>query len=109
LSETHPELPHHAATTLALHLAVRGWPLIRSNEHWKRRWHWSDLGMPEGLACKIALFENEAAECGYDVRTPRIPNLDYRAELDDDSDDDPASWSTEADNPIGLGPTGYES
>jgi GNAT superfamily N-acetyltransferase len=95
LSETHPELAHHATTTLSLHLAVRGWPLIRSNEHWKRRWNWSDLGMPEGLACKIALFEHEAAENGYDVRTPRIPDLDYRADLEDESNDDPAFLMTQ--------------
>lgn len=89
LSESHPEIRHDAATTLALQLAVRGWPLIRSNEHWKDRWTFSDSGMPEGLACKIALFEHAAAQSGYEVRTPRIPNLDYRADLDPASDDDP--------------------
>ena len=91
LSGSHPELRYHAAATLALHLAVRAWPLIRSNEHWNDRWNWSDWGMPEGLACKIPLFEHEAAESGYDVRTPRIPGLDYRADLDSESDEDPAT------------------
>lgn len=82
LCESHPETCYRALSTFALHLAVRGWPLIRSDEYWSRRWDWCDLGMPEGLACKIALFEHEASEAGYDVRTPRIPGLDYRADLD---------------------------
>jgi GNAT superfamily N-acetyltransferase len=68
-----------AASTFALHLAVHGWPLIRSPDLWERRYDWCDSGMPEGLACKIAVFEAVARERGYDVRTPRIPGLDYDA------------------------------
>jgi ribosomal protein S18 acetylase RimI-like enzyme len=77
LSESSDALHYRAPTTFALHLAVRGWPLLRSSDLWERRYDWSDLGMPEGLAYRIALFESIARECGYDVRTPRIPGLDY--------------------------------
>jgi GNAT superfamily N-acetyltransferase len=66
-----------APGTFALHLAVSGWPLKRSPELWANRYHWSDCGMPEGLACKIALFERIDRQQGYPVRTPRIPGLDY--------------------------------
>jgi len=38
------------------------------------------MGMPEGLAYKIAVFEAVDREHGYDVRTPRIPGLDYAIE-----------------------------
>src|SRR5688500_10161037 len=50
-------LRHIATSTFALHLAVQRWPLIRSPELWERRFDWCDLGMPEGLAYKIAVFE----------------------------------------------------
>mgnify|MGYP001570395305 CR=1 FL=1 len=36
----------------------------------------SDIGMPEGLAYKVAVFESIDRERGYDVRAPRIPGLD---------------------------------
>lgn len=68
---------HLAAGTFALHLAVAGWPLVRSRSQWARRHDWSDMGMPEGLAYKIAVFESVDRRRGYDVRTPRIPGLDY--------------------------------
>jgi len=64
--------------TFALHLALAGWPLVRSEETWERRWHWSDAGEPEGLAYKIEIFEAVCRERGFDVRTPRIPGLQYR-------------------------------
>lgn len=69
-----------APGTFALHLALDGWPLVRSAELWERRYGWSDLGMPEGLGYKIAVFEAIDREHGFDVRTPRIPGLDYRIE-----------------------------
>ncbi len=65
--------------TFALWLAVAGWPLIRSPEHWAERHRWSDTGMPEGLAYKITLFEAYARRCGFRVETPRIPGLSYPA------------------------------
>jgi hypothetical protein len=52
--------------------------LVRSEENWERRWHWSDSGEPEGLAYKIAIFEAVCRERGFDVRTPRIPGIPYR-------------------------------
>ena len=69
-----------APGTFALHLALRGWPLVRSADHWAERHRWCDMGMPEGLAYKIAVFEAVDRERGYDVRTPRIPGLDYGIE-----------------------------
>lgn len=68
--------------TFALHLALAGWPLIRSEETWARRYDWSDAGQPEGLAYKIEVFEAVDRERGFEVRTPRIPGLQYR-ELDE--------------------------
>jgi GNAT superfamily N-acetyltransferase len=68
-----------AAPTFALWLAVRGWPLIRGPQEWEDRHRWSDTGMPEGLACKIAIFEGYARHCGFRVDTPRIPGLVYPA------------------------------
>jgi hypothetical protein len=70
---------HHAYGTFALHLAMEGWPLVRSEELWEKRYHHSDMGMPEGLAYKIGVFESEARQKGYDVKTPRIAGLDYGA------------------------------
>lgn len=64
--------------TFALHLALAGWPLIRSDETWEHRHNWSDAGHPEGLAYKIEIFEAIDRERGFDVRTPRIPGLEYR-------------------------------
>lgn len=73
------EARHHAYIlapgTFALHLALKGWPLVRSAELWERRYDWSDLGMPEGLAYKITVFEDIARARGFDVRTPHIPGV----------------------------------
>ncbi len=69
---------HCIPGTFALHLALAGWPLIRSEENWERRHHWSDSGEPEGLAYKIEIFEAVDRKRGFDVRTPRIPGLHYR-------------------------------
>lgn len=71
------EMSHCVPGTFALHLALEGWPLIRSDEAWEHRYHWSDAGEPEGLAYKIEVFEAVAREDGFDVRTPRIPGLQY--------------------------------
>ena len=72
------EAYHCIPGTFALHLALAGWPLIRSEETWERRYNWSDAGEPEGLAYKIEIFEAVDRERGFDVRTPRIPGLQYR-------------------------------
>ncbi len=69
---------HCIPGTFALHLALAGWPLIRSAENWEHRHHWSDAGEPEGLAYKIEIFEAVFRERGYEIRTPRIPGLRYR-------------------------------
>ena len=70
--------PREAPGTLATVLAVRGWPLIRSEEAWARRHNWSDSGEPEGLAYKIEIFEAIDRRYGFRVHTPRIPGLRYR-------------------------------
>jgi hypothetical protein len=67
----------YAHGTLALALATRGWPLIRSDAHWERRHASADLGEVEGLAMKIQVFEALARYWGWEVRTPRIPGLAY--------------------------------
>ena len=81
------ELSHCIPGTFAVHLALAGWPLVRSEETWERRWHWSDAGEPEGLAYKIEIFEAVCRQRGFDVRTPRIPGIQYRdlEEIDADS------------------------
>jgi hypothetical protein len=65
----------YARSTLAVHLAVRGWPLVRSAESWAQAWQWSDIGEPEGLAYKIDLFEETASSSGWRVDTAyrRVP------------------------------------
>lgn len=72
------ELSHCVPGTFALHLALAGWPLVRSEENWEHRHHWSDAGEPEGLAYKIEIFEAVFRERGFEIRTPRIPGLQYR-------------------------------
>jgi GNAT superfamily N-acetyltransferase len=76
------EMSHCIPGTFALHLALAGWPLIRSDEDWERRYDWSDAGEPEGLALKIEIFEAVYRERGFEIRAPRIPGLRYR-ELDE--------------------------
>ena len=76
------EMSHCIPGTFALHLALDGWPLIRSDEMWERRYDWSDAGEPEGLALKIEIFEAVFRERGFEIRAPRIPGLRYR-DLDD--------------------------
>ena len=66
----------HAESTLALAVAQRGWPLVRSPEHWERS-HSADAGPPEALAYKITLWEAWARKRGWLVTTPRLPGLEY--------------------------------
>jgi GNAT superfamily N-acetyltransferase len=63
--------------TLALWLAVAGWPLIRSEQTWAERTRWMDAGMPEGLARRIRIWEAYTRHHGLAVCTPRIPGLAY--------------------------------
>jgi GNAT superfamily N-acetyltransferase len=71
------EASHCIPGTFALHLALAGWPLIRSEENWEHRHYWSDAGQPEGLAYKIEIFEAVDRQ-RFEVRTPRIPGIQYR-------------------------------
>lgn len=76
------ELSHCIPGTFAIHLALAGWPLIRSKKAWERRYDWSDAGEPEGLAFKIEIFEAAFRKRGFEIRAPRIPGVRYR-ELDE--------------------------
>ncbi len=72
-----PEVWYDAVGTFALHLALVGWPLIRSDELW-REGRWADFGPPESLAYKIEVFEAVARRDGFVVPSPRIPGIVYR-------------------------------
>ncbi|MEQ9324624.1 MAG: GNAT family N-acetyltransferase [Polyangiaceae bacterium] len=83
-SPGHPEraprldaLRPDAETTLALSLALHGWPLLTSPEKWPAAWR-PDAGRPEGLAHRIVMWEAWARHHGWQVATPRIPGLTYR-------------------------------
>lgn len=67
-----------ARSTLAVALAVHGWPLLRAGEdiHGAAPY---DAGGPCVLAYKIGVFEALDRRSGFDVRTPRIPGLPYDA------------------------------
>ncbi|GGR51172.1 hypothetical protein GCM10010251_80330 [Streptomyces aurantiogriseus] len=62
----------YARSTLALHLALRGRPLVRGEEEWAEARRWCDIGEPEGLAYKIGVFEEVAHENGWKVETPYV-------------------------------------
>ncbi len=66
----------HADSTLALALALEGWPLVRSPEAWKK-YRYGDAGAPEALAHKIIGWEAFDREHEWRVDTPRIPGLEY--------------------------------
>ena len=68
-----------APGTFAVALATRGWPLLTSDDAWRRQLEqgFSDGGGPEGLAFKIRSFEAWNRKNGWRVDTPRIPGLDY--------------------------------
>ena len=67
-----------AVGTFALALAIRGWPLIRSAAAWDDRHASADCGDPEGLAYKIEIFEAIDRRHRFEVRTPRLPGIEYR-------------------------------
>lgn len=67
-------LSWNARTTLTLAIALRGWPLIRSDRHWRECRH-SDAVQPEALAQRILIWEEYSAAQGWRVETPRIPGL----------------------------------
>ncbi|MGP4089685.1 GNAT family N-acetyltransferase [Streptomyces sp. KR55] len=60
----------YARSTLALHLAIRGRPLVRGEKEWAHADRWCDIGEPEGLAYKIGVFERVAREDGWRVESP---------------------------------------
>lgn len=67
----------HAHSTMAVVLATRGFPLVRSKAWWEKRHGSADIGHVEGFASKIQVFEALAHYWGWDVSTPRIPGLAY--------------------------------
>jgi hypothetical protein len=73
------ELDFLAPGTFAVALAVRGFPLITSDDAWRaeRERGFSDCGGPEGLALKIRRFEAWDRKHGWQTPAPRIPGLDY--------------------------------
>jgi GNAT superfamily N-acetyltransferase len=75
ISAKYDRLIGHA--TIAVVLATRGWPLVRSAAHWERRQLSSEIGEMEGLAYKIQIFEAVARRQGWVLQTPRIPGLEY--------------------------------
>src|SRR5690606_12022820 len=58
--------------TLALCMAARGWPLVRSPGAWSDR---RRPGAVEGMAEHVLRSEAEARELGRKVETPAIPGL----------------------------------
>jgi GNAT superfamily N-acetyltransferase len=70
------ELAWAGRSTMALELAMRGWPLIRSPEDWEERRH-LDGGAPESLAARIETWEAWDRAHGWKVETPRIARLEY--------------------------------
>jgi hypothetical protein len=77
--ESTKEMVWRAHGTFAVALALRGWPLLRSDKDWKEQLAqgFSDCGGPEGLAFRIQRYEAWANKHGWRVDTPRIPGLDY--------------------------------
>jgi GNAT superfamily N-acetyltransferase len=67
-----------ARSTFAVALAVHGWPLLRADDDLDAVAGY-DIGGPDVLARKIAIFEHIDHQRGFDVRTPRIPGLPYQA------------------------------
>jgi ribosomal protein S18 acetylase RimI-like enzyme len=65
-----------AWSTLAVALALQGWPLVRSADDWRRSC-WAEAGAPEGLAHKISIWEAWDRKQSWKVDTPRIPGLEY--------------------------------
>jgi hypothetical protein len=65
-----------ARPTLAVALALEGWPLIRSADLFADAGA-GDIGGPEVLAHKIAVFEWLDRKRGFASHAPRIPGLPY--------------------------------
>ncbi|WP_159394423.1 GNAT family N-acetyltransferase [Streptomyces sp. NRRL S-495] len=63
----------YARSTLALHLALAGRPLVRGPQWWAEAWRWSDGGEPEGLAHRIEQYERRRAAA--DDRTAAQPEV----------------------------------
>lgn len=74
-ANTHQSTVVYGRATLAMRLAVDGWPLVRSATAWDQAPLHGDLGQPEGLAYKIRIFEDVAREDGWRVDTPTVPGL----------------------------------
>lgn len=77
VSGLHENVECYAMGTFAVLLAISGWPLVRGEDHWARRYYSSDFGEPEGLAYKIGVFEDVARENGWVVDTVSIPGLEH--------------------------------
>ena len=79
---TSPELATRVAfcarSTFAVALAVHGWPLLRAGDDLAKV-AGADIGGPDVLARRIAIFEYFDRRSGFDVRAPRIPGLPYEA------------------------------
>ncbi|MFI6942037.1 GNAT family N-acetyltransferase [Streptomyces sp. NPDC050418] len=58
-------MPLYARATLALHLAVRGWPLVPKELAGKELTWSGDIGGPASLAYMIGVFEKEARSNGW--------------------------------------------
>jgi hypothetical protein len=73
------EMVMSAPNTFAVALALRGWPLHRSDGPWlaQRARSSSEFIDPEGLASHIQRVEAWANKHGWRVDTPRIPGLGY--------------------------------
>ncbi|MER6365135.1 GNAT family N-acetyltransferase [Kitasatospora sp. NPDC001527] len=66
----------YARSTLALHLALAGRPLVRGPQWWAEAWRWADAGEPEGLALRLGDLEQAARAAGRTVVTPyRAPSV----------------------------------
>jgi len=76
--ETEADERVHGHATLAVVLATRGWPLIRSERARTARTRSRDIGPVEGLADEIRQIEAARREEGWDLRTPEIPGLPTR-------------------------------
>lgn len=77
-SELGGHVAFHARSTFAVALAVHGWPLLRAGDDLDKA-AIADIGGPDVLAHKIAIFEALDRRSGFDVRAPRIPGLSYEA------------------------------
>jgi hypothetical protein len=76
--ELEGEVVFHARSTFAVALAVHGWPLLRAGDDLGEAGIY-DIGGPDVLAYKIAMFEFFDRQSGFDVRVPHIPGLPYEA------------------------------